>query len=106
LCAHRLVAFELQGVDGFSAAQQGHATARNDPFLDRGPRGVQRIFNAGFLLLHLHLGRGADMNDGDATGQFRQALLQLLAIVVRGGLVDFAPDLFHPALDITGLAAA
>src|SRR5207245_9860918 len=36
----------------------------------------------------------------------RPPLLQLLAIVVTGGLVDLASNFFHPAFDFTVLALA
>ena len=40
-----------------------HATSRNDSFFDRGASRVQSVLNAGFLFLHLGLGRGADIYD-------------------------------------------
>jgi hypothetical protein len=46
----------------------------------------KRVFDAGFLFLHLGLGRSADIDDGDATGEFGQAFLQFFAVVIRGGL--------------------
>ena len=39
----------------------------------------------GLALLHLGLGRGADLDLGDAAGQLRQPLLQLLAVVLAVG---------------------
>ena len=41
-------------------AEQGHAAAGQDAFFDRRTRGVQGVFDAGLLLLHLGFGRGAD----------------------------------------------
>ena len=64
---------------------------------------MHRVLDARFLLLHLDLGRGADTQDGDAADELRQALLQLLAIVVGRGLLDLGPELFHPAFDVGGL---
>ena len=49
---------------------------------------MQRVFDTGLLFLHFGLGRRTDLDDGNAAGQLGQALLQLLAIVVGGGLVD------------------
>ena len=40
------------------------------------------VFDAGLLFLHLGLGGGADVDDGNAADEFRQALLQFLAVVV------------------------
>ncbi len=100
-----LVALELQRVDDLGAAQERHAAAGDDAFLDGRTGRVQRVFHAGLLLLHLGLGRGADIDDRHATGELRQAFLQLLAVVVGGRLVDLPPDLLHAALDVGALAA-
>ena len=67
---------------------------------------MQGVFDAGFLFLHLGLGRGADIDDGHAAGQLGQAFLQFLAVVVGGGFLDLAADLVDAALDVGGLAAA
>ena len=67
---------------------------------------MQRVFDAGFLFLHLGLGRGADVDDGHATGELRQAFLELLAVVIGGGLFDLTADLAHAALDVGLLAVA
>ena len=39
-------------------------------------------------------------------GQLRQPLLQLLAVVVRGGLLDLHAELRAPTLDVSLLAGA
>jgi hypothetical protein len=54
---------------------------------------VQGVFDAGLLLLHLDLGGGADLDQRHTAGQLGQALLQLLAVVVGGGLLDLGADL-------------
>jgi hypothetical protein len=59
---------------------------------------VQGVLDAGLLLLHLALGRGADVDLGHAAGQLRQPLFELLAIVVAGGVLDLAADLVDAAL--------
>ncbi len=43
-------------------AQERHAAAGDDAFLDRRTRGVQRVLDAGLLLLHLDFGRRADLD--------------------------------------------
>src|SRR5207244_6224203 len=63
-------------------------------------RGVQRIFDASFLLFHLRLSRSANVDDRNAAGEFRQALLQFLAIVIAGRLFNLTTDLGDAALDI------
>ena len=76
------------------------AAAGDDAFLDRRARRVQRVLDAGLLLLQLDLGGRADLDDGHAAGQLGQALLELLAVVVAGGLVDLDLDLADAALDV------
>ncbi len=64
------------------------------------------ILDASLLLFHFGLGRGAHLDHRHATDQLRQPLLQLLAVVVAGGLVDLAADFLHPAFDLGVLAFA
>ena len=62
---------------GGAGTQQRDAAAGHDAFLDGGTGGVQRVFDAGLLLLHLDFGGGTDLDDGHAAGQLGHALLQL-----------------------------
>src|SRR5205814_5896075 len=64
------------------------------------------VFNTSFLFLHFGFGRGANFDDGHAANQLRQPLLQLLAVVVAGGLVDLAANFFYAAFDLSMLALA
>ncbi len=86
--------------------QQGDAAAGEDAFFDGRTGGVQGVFDAGLLLLHLALGRGADVDLGHAAGQLGQPLFELLAVVVAGGVLDLAADLVDAALDVAALAGA
>src|SRR5208283_1952768 len=95
-----LVAFELQSLDGFAAAHQRYAAAGDNAFLDRSAGGMHCVLNAGFLFLHFGSGGRADFNDGNAAHQLRQPLLQLLLVVVAGGLFDLAADFVHTTFDI------
>src|SRR5262249_31940995 len=61
---------------------------------------------ASLFLFHLGLGRSADVDDCNAAGEFRQALLQFLAIVIAGRLFNLTTDLGNAALDIGVLASA
>src|SRR5258707_3784128 len=63
---------------------------------------MRGILHASLLLLHLGLGRGADIDYGDTTGELSQPLLQFFAIIVRSGFLDLTPDLVNSALDIFG----
>src|SRR5688500_7044458 len=51
------------------------------------------------LLLELHLGGRADFDDGDAAGELREALLELLLVEVAGGLLDLRLDLLDAGHD-------
>ena len=93
-------------VDRRSAAHQRNAAARDDALFDGRAGCVHRILDARLLLLHLGLGCSADLDDGNAANQLGQPLLQLLAVVVGGGLLDLRANLLHAALDLAVLAAA
>src|SRR5206468_10635606 len=81
-------------------AQQRGTAACDDAFLSRGTRGVQRVFDPSFLLFHLGLSRSADVDDCNTAREFRQALLQFLAIVIAGRFFNLTTDLGDAALDI------
>ena len=67
---------------------------------------MQRVFDASFFLFHFGLGRSADVDDCNAAGEFRQAFLQFLAIVIGGRLFDLTTDLSDAALDIGRFTSA
>ena len=92
--------------DGLLGAQQRDAAARNDAFLDRRAGGVKGVVDAVLLLLHLDFGRAADADHRDAAGELGETLLQLLLVVVRGGLLDLRLDLLDARLDVRLLAGA
>jgi len=96
----------LQASDGLLGAQQRNATARNHAFFHRGTRGVQGVFDASLLFLHFDFGGSTDANHGNAAGQLGHALLQLLAVVVRGGFLDLGADLLDARFDRLAVAGA
>ena len=104
--AHRLVALGLHGLHGLHAAQQRDAAAGHDALLDGRLGRVHRVLDAGLLLLHLGLGGRADLDDRDPAHQLGQPLLELLAVVVGGRLLDLRAELLHAALDVLRLAGA
>src|SRR2546425_9610394 len=104
--AHLLVALGLHPVDGLGRAQQRHAAARDDALLNGRAGRIQRVLDARLLLLHRRLGGRPDLDHRHAAGQLRQPLLQLLAVVVRRGLLDLGADLLDAALDLLRLAGA
>src|SRR5581483_7773118 len=66
----------------------------------------QGVLNAVFLFLQFNFGGRADADDRHTAGQFRQALLQLLTIIVAGAVVDLDLDLLNTALDGLLVASA
>ena len=79
-------------LDRVRGVQQRDAAARHDALLEGGARGLQRVLDAVLRLLHLGLGGCADLDHGDAAGQLREALLELLAVEVGVGVLDLAPS--------------
>src|SRR3954447_11536485 len=106
LRARGLVILESVEVDVSRSSQKRDAAARHDALLEGCAGGLQRVFDAVLLLLHLGLGGSADLDDRDTTGQLREALLELLAIEVRVGVLDLDLDLVDAALDLLSIAAA
>src|SRR5256714_13629169 len=104
--AHGFVIVQLELVDGPEAAQQRRAASRNNAFLDGRAGGVHSILNASLLLFQLGFGGCADFNDGDAADQLGKALLELLLVVVGGGVFDLLADLLDAAFDLRALAGA
>ena len=62
--------------------QERDAAAGDDALLERGAGRLQGVLDAVLLLLHLGLGRSADLDHRDAARQLREALLELLAVEV------------------------
>src|SRR5690606_17526747 len=105
--AVRLVLVRIfQLLDSLLGADQRYAAARHHAFLDGRTSGVQRVLDASLLLLHLDLGGGADLDHGHTAGQLGDALLQLLLVVVAGGVFDLLADLLDARLDVGVLALA
>ena len=95
-----------EGFEHLLRTDEGDAAAGDDAFFHGRTGRVEGVFDAGFLFLHLGFGRGADIDDGHAAGELRQAFLELLAVVVAGRFFDLAADLRHAALDVRVLARA
>src|SRR5258705_3289997 len=93
------VRLELERLDHLDARQEGHAAAGHDALFDRCAGRVERVLDARLLLLHLGLGRRADVDLGDAAGQLRETLLELLLVVVGLRRLDLGLDLGDPAAD-------
>ena len=91
-------------LDRLDSVQERDAAARDDALLEGRPGGLQRVLDAVLLLLHLRLGRSADLDHGDAAGQLREPLLELLAVEVGVGVLDLRLQLLDPGLDRLGVA--
>src|SRR5439155_22197252 len=104
--AHRFLLLELERIERALRAEQRDTATRDDALFHRGARGVHRILDPRLLLLQLHLGGRADADHRHAAHQLGEPLLQLLAVVVGGGLLDLRPDLLDAALDVGPLARA
>src|SRR5690349_5783891 len=91
-------------VENFLAADERHAAAGQNALLDRRAGCVQSIVDAILLLLHFHLGHATDLDDRDAARELGQPLLQLLAIIVGGGVLDLLTDLRDAGPDVGLLA--
>src|SRR5689334_19318023 len=94
-----LVAFSFEILESMTSAEQRHTAARDDSLFNGCTSCMQRVFDAGLLLLHLGLSSGTDFDDRYAASQLRQTLLQLLAIIVRGRLFNLSAELFDAPFD-------
>src|SRR3954463_3327982 len=94
------------GLDRVGGAQERDAAAGDDALLEGRAGRLEGVLDAVLLLLHLRLGGRADLHDGDAAGELGEALLELLAIEVRVGVLDLGLDLVDAALDGLGVAGA
>ena len=95
LHAEALLVVDLELLERRLRADERHAAAGDDALFDGRAGRVERVLDAGLLLLHLGLGRRADLDHRDAADELRQALLELLAVVVAGGVLDLRADLLR-----------
>src|SRR6185436_5258018 len=78
----------------------------DDALLERRTGRLDGVLDTVLLLLHLGLGRGPDLDHGDATRQLCEALLELLAVEVGVGVLDLRLQLLDPALDRLAVTGA
>src|SRR5205823_12972025 len=90
----------------FRGTQQGDAAARHDAFFHGRTGRLHRVINAILALLDFDFSRAADADHRDAARELGQTLLQLLTVVVRGGLIDLRLDLVDACFDVGPLAGA
>src|SRR5450759_1133487 len=89
---------QLELVQNGLAVEEGCAATGDHAFLDAGPHGGQSVLDAVLLLLELDLGGRAHLDDGNAAGELGEALLELLAVVIGGGVLDLDSDLRNSSL--------
>src|SRR5262249_13225232 len=85
-----LLVFVLRAhaLERFGGAQELHAATSQNAFLDSRAGRMHRVIDAILALLPLDLGGAADADHRDAARELGKPLLQLLAVVVGGGLLD------------------
>ena len=90
--------------DSRDRVDQRYAAACDDALLNSRLSSGESVLDAHLLLLHLDLGGSADLDNGYAAGELRQALLQLLTIEIGGGILDLLADLTDAVLDLVLVA--
>ena len=98
LVSDLLVAFKVE-FDFGSRADERRAATDNDPLFDCRFRRGERIVDAVFFLFHLRLRRRTDFDDRDTAGEFREAFLQFLLVVLGCRRFDLRFDLVDACLD-------
>src|SRR5690606_37826824 len=106
LDAGGLVAFELDLIERREGVDEGNTTAGDDAFFDGGAGRAEGVFDAVLLVLELDFGGGADLDDGDATGELAKALLRLLAVPVALRIFEDGADLGDTCVQFLLLALA
>src|SRR3954449_10169916 len=101
-----VVVLGAQALELLGGAQQGDAAAGHDAFFNSRTGRMHRVINAILALLDFDFRRAADADHRDAASELGQTLLQLLAVVVRGGFLDLRLDLLHARFDVGFLAGA
>ncbi|GET93272.1 chaperonin HSP60, mitochondrial precursor [Leishmania tarentolae] len=89
-----------------AGAQQSRATASHDALLHRSASRADSVHDTILLLAHLQLGSAAHLDDGHATAQLRQTLLQLFTVVLHSLLLDTVPQKLLTLLHRGRIAAA
>src|SRR4051812_41231690 len=105
LRARRLVALQVELVDGSLRTDQRDAAARNDALLDRRAGRGHGVLDAVLLLLELDLGGRADLDHRHAAGELREPLLQLLLVPGGVGVLDLGLDLRDATRHLLAVAA-
>ena len=76
------ITLELQSLQGWQCPDVRQSSTRHHAFFHGRARGMERIFQPRFFLFQCGFSRRADLDHRDATDQFRQAPVEVLAIVI------------------------
>ena len=88
-----------QAVQTIGQLQKCGATTGNDALFDGRPGGVQGILDPQLAVLEFRFRGSTHFDDGDAAGELGDALVQLLAVVVGVGGIEFSLDGGHTVGD-------
>ena len=88
---HTKLLVEVDGLNVVQSVSSGlketSSSTRQNTLLDSSAGGVKSIDNPILLLANLNLGRTADLDDGNTSGQLGQTLLELLLLVLGSGRI-------------------
>ena len=88
-----------QPAQGSGQLDQRAATAGHNAFFNSGSGGIQGIFDPQFAVLELGFRRSSDLDHGHTAGEFGDALVELLAVVLGIGVLQFPADGRHALSD-------
>lgn len=99
ICADLLSRSERESSDSTCRFEERDTTSGDDTLIDGCLSSIECIFDAEFFLFHLYLARGTDLDDGDTSGELRDALSDFLLIIVRLHHGYLVLELFHTTSD-------
>ena len=94
------IASTTELVDHNTGTKQSNTAAGDDALFDGSAGRLDGVLDAMLPLLEFDLSRSAYLDDGNATGQLRETLLELLAVPVGIGAIDLLADLLDACLDV------
>ena len=89
----------LQAVQRRDSVHQSNAATSNNALFNSSTRCLQSVFNAALGFLQFGLGSSAHLQNGYAAGKLCQALLQLLAVEIGVGVIDFRANLSNASVN-------
>ena len=87
-----------------NGGKKRNAAARNDTFLHRSARRVQRVFDTQFLFFHFHFRRRAHVDDRYAAREFCKSFLQFFSVIIGRRFRDLRFDGLLSRFDCRGIA--